>query len=87
MDNMEEIKKKAVEKLRNDMKQDYEKGYKRACQMLANGELSLQEAQQLVDAEEPLHDALAGESKDYVKGFIAGLDEVLEEAKRQSSEE
>jgi len=84
---MEETKEKAIEKLRKEMKQDYDRGYEDACEMLANGKIDLEEAQNLVDAEEPSHDNFVGESKNYVQGFIAGLAEMLEEAKKQSSEE
>lgn len=84
---MEETKKKAIEKLHKEMKQDYDRGYKRACDMLANGKMDLKEAQQLVDAEEPYHDEFVEESKNYVQGSIAGLAEMLEEAKKQSTEE
>jgi len=84
---MEETKKKAVENLRKKMKQDYERGYDRACDMLANEQMDLKEAQQLVDAEEPFHEAFTDESKNYVRGFIAGLAEMLEEAKKQPDEE
>jgi hypothetical protein len=84
---MEETKKKAVERLRKEMKTDHDRGYERAYEMVADGTLDLEEAQKLVDAEEPVHEEFAEESRDYVEGFIDALAEMLKDAKSRSGEE
>jgi polyhydroxyalkanoate synthesis regulator phasin len=86
---MEEIKKKAIEKLRQQMEEDCLKGSRMAYEMVANGSLKLEEAEKLVEtAENPVHEALAGESEDFKKCFIAALVNILSEAKsgRQTEE-
>ena len=78
---MEESKKKAIERLRQKMKQDYEKGYNKAIEMINAGRLDLQEAEGLVDADEPVHEVFVGESEKFVKGFTDSCAEMLRKAK------
>lgn len=84
---MKETKKKAVEKLRKEMKADHDRGYERAYEMVADGTIDLEEAQKLVDADEPVHEEFMEESKDYVQGFIDALAEMLKDARSSSGEE
>lgn len=81
---MEETKKRAIEKLREQMKADYSKGYPRALELVADGKISLAEVEQLFSTENPVHEALAGESEDFKKGFFAALGSILNEAKSGS---
>jgi hypothetical protein len=79
---MEEIKKEAIEKLRQQMKEDCSRGRRTAYEMVANGSLKLEEAEKLVEtAENPVHEALAGQSEDFRKCFIAALVDIVSEAK------
>ena len=84
---MEETRKKAVERLRKQMKADHDRGYERACEMVEKGSIHLEEAQELVDADQPVLEQFAGQSKEYVEGFIDALAKMLKDAKSSSGEE
>lgn len=78
---MDETKKKAIEKLRQQMKEDCPRGYKTALEMVADGSISLAEAEELTTADYPVHEAFAGESEDFKKCFIAALVNILSDAR------
>jgi len=78
---MEKTKKKAIEKLRQEMKKDCPRGYKRAIEMVADGSISLAEAEKLTTANNPLHEVFKGESEDFKKCFIAALVNILSDAR------
>ena len=81
---MEEMKKRAIEKLREQMKVDYPKGYSRALELVADGTISLAKVEELTSTENPVYEVLAGESEDFKKGFFAALVSILSEAKAGS---
>ncbi len=66
------------------MKEDYSKGYNKALELVADGTVSVGKAEELTSTENPSHEALAGESEDFKKGFIAALVSILSEAKAGS---
>jgi predicted HTH domain antitoxin len=81
---MEETKKKAIEKLREQLKADYFRGYNTAIELVADGTINLAKAEELTSTENPMHETLVGESEDFKKGFFAALVSVLGEAKSGS---
>ena len=80
---MENLKKEATDMFRRQMTSDYDEGYKSALEMIKNGKITLQEAEELVTAEEPIHEAFAGQSEKFKEGFIDALKEILKEAKQE----
>ena len=67
--------------LRAKVKQDYDKGYNKAIEMINEGRLDLQEVEGLASADEPVHDVFAGESEKFIEGFTDACAEMLREAK------
>jgi hypothetical protein len=64
------------------MKEDCFGGRRKAYELVADGSLNLEEVEKLVEtAENPVHEALAGESEDFKKCFIAALVDILSDAK------
>jgi len=80
---MDELKKKAVEKLQGQGAADFDSGYKRAIEMVGKEEISLKTAEELCSMDEPCHDVFEDKSKAYVDGFITGLREMLEKAREK----
>jgi hypothetical protein len=80
---MEEQKKKAVEKLRSQMEEDYSRGYGKAVEMVEGGTIDLQVAEDLATADEPKHEVFFEQSRKFVEGFIDGLEEMLKEAREK----
>jgi len=83
---MEEKRKKAVEKLRRQMEEDYSRGYEKAVEMVESGAIDLQEAENLVTAEEPQHEIFLEESQKFIEGFTDGLAEMLKEAREKEED-
>jgi len=82
---MERTEKKAVEKLRQQMEKDCPRGYKKALEMVADGKITLAEAEKLTTADYPVHEVFAGESEGFKKCFIAALIKILNEARASAS--
>ena len=80
---MENLKKDTTKTLRRQMTTDYNEGYKSALEMIKNGKITLQEAEQLVTAEEPSHDVFFERSEKFREGFIDALAEMLSEANQE----
>jgi len=80
---MENLKKEATEMLRRQMTEDYNEGYKNALEMIKNGKITLQEAEDLVAATEPSHEAFFERSAKFREGFIDALAEALKGARQE----
>jgi hypothetical protein len=68
------------------MEGDYSEGYKQAVEMVKDGKIKLQEAENLVSSDPPVHDVFVGESRKFVEGFIDALDEMLRKAREKEEE-
>jgi hypothetical protein len=68
------------------MEGDYSKGYKQAVEMVKDGKIKLQEAENLVNSDPPVHNVFVGESRKFVEGFINALDEMLRKARKKEEE-
>jgi hypothetical protein len=84
--NVEEIKKEAIEKLRRKMEEDYSKGYERAVELVKDEKMGLSDAENLVAMENPIHEEFAGQSREFIEGFIDALDEMLRKAREKEKE-
>ena len=81
---MEGLKKKAIEKLREQRENEYNKAYRKAFEMAAEGKLSLKDIEQIATSDEPQHDVLLGESEAFIEGFVGACSEMLRETREES---
>jgi hypothetical protein len=68
------------------MNAEYSRGYNKAIEMVKDGKIKLQEAENLVNSDTPVHDVFVEESREFMKGFIDALDEMLRKAREKEGE-
>lgn len=68
------------------MNAEYSRGYNKAIEMVKDGKIKLQEAENLVNSDPPVHNVFVGESRKFVEGFINALDEMLRKARKKEEE-
>jgi len=79
---VEKIKKEAVERIRQQIGEENERGYKKAFEMVAKGEMNLTKAEELAWSNKPKHEVFYEESEEFIKGFTDACKEILEKARK-----
>lgn len=84
----ENLREKAVKKLAKEIDKDQDEGYSEAIRAVAEGEISLETIESLIDATDSISEfrrsfEVLEKSDEYVKGYIRALHDLIEEARER----